>query len=82
MLRKTISIEEKLFYDLEKEGILKHFKNFSELVSISLKNTIQHIRQENYRKQIQEMSCDPMVQEDIQDIENDFKSADNDINAF
>jgi predicted CopG family antitoxin len=82
MLRKTISIEDELFYTLQKEGILEQFKSFSDLVSKSLKKTIENIQQDNYKKQIQQMSSDPMVKQDIQDIQSDFKYADDEINAF
>lgn len=44
MLRKTITIDEYLFSELEKEGILEHFKNFSDLVSSSLKQTVTQIK--------------------------------------
>jgi len=82
MLRKTITIDEYLFSELEKEGVLEHFKNFSDLVSSSLKQTVERIKKENYKKQIAQMAQDPMVQEDIANIEEDFKYADNEENAF
>ena len=82
MLRKTITIDEYLFSELEKEGVMEHFKNFSDLVSSSLKQTVERIKKENYKKQIAQMVHDPMVQEDIANIEEDFKYADNEENAF
>ena len=82
MLRKTISIDEHLFLELEKEGILDHFKNFSDLVSSSLQNTIESMKKENYRKQLAQMAKDPLVLTDIEEIQRDFKYSDSDADAF
>ena len=82
MLRKTISIDEHLFLELEKEGILEHFKNFSDLVSSSLQNTVESMKKENYRKQLAQMAKDPLVLTDIEEIQEDFKYADSEANAF
>ncbi len=82
MLRKTISIDEHLFAELKNEGVLEHFKNFSDLVSNSLQKTIESMRQENYKKQIEAMAQDPMVLEDIEAIQEDFKYADHENDAF
>jgi len=82
MVRKTISIDENLFLELEKEGVLSNFKNFSDLVSSSLRSTVEYMKKENYRKQIAKMASDPLVQSDIDEIQNDFKYADGELNAF
>ena len=82
MLRKTISIDEHLYLELEKEGVLDSFKNFSELVSISLQKTIEAMKKENYKRQIEQMVNDPMVIFDIEEIEDDFKYVDGELNAF
>ena len=82
MLRKTISIDEHLFLELQNNGVLDHFKNFSDLVSNSLQKTIESIKEENYRKQIEEMTNDPMVLNDIDEIQEDFKYADSELDAF
>ena len=82
MLRKTISIDEHLFLELENEGILGHFKNFSDLVSSSLQKTIESIKKENYRKQLEQMAKDPMVLDDIGMVQEDFKYADGEVNVF
>ncbi len=82
MLRKTISIDEHLYLELEKEGVLEHFKNFSDLVSNSLQKTIESIKKENYRKQIEAMASDPLVLADIEEIQEDFKYADDEVHAF
>ena len=82
MLRKTISIDERLFSELKSEGVLDHFKNFSDLVSSSLQKTIESMKKENYRKQLEAMSKDPMVQDDIEEIQGDFKYVDNELDAL
>jgi len=82
MLRKTISIDEQLFTELKNEGILEHFKNFSDLVSNSLKNTVESIKKENYRREIEQMSNDPMVKSDIDEVQEDFKYSDREIDAL
>lgn len=82
MLRKTVSIDERLFLELEKEGVLDHFKNFSDLVSSSLQNTIESMKKENYKKQLAQMAKDPLVLDDIEEIQEDFKYADSETNAF
>jgi len=82
MLRKTISIDERLFSELKSEGVLDHFKNFSDLVSSSLQKTIESMKKENYRKQLEAMSKDPMVQDDIEEIQEDFKYVDNELDAL
>jgi len=81
MQRKTISIDDALILDLEREGIMAQFKNFSELVSVSLRQTIDTIKKENYRKEIANMTQDPMVLQDIAEVEEDFQFADGEINA-
>jgi len=82
MLRKTVSIDEHLFLELEKEGVFKHFKNFSDLVSSSLQNTVETMKKENYKNQIAQMAKDPMVLDDIEEIQEDFKYVDSENNAF
>jgi len=82
MLRKTISIDERLFSELKSEGVLDHFKNFSDLVSSSLQKTIESMKKENYRKQLEAMSKDPMVLDDIEKTQEDFKYADREDDAF
>ena len=82
MVRKTVSIDEQLFSELKREGILEQFKNFSDLVSISLKNTIESIKKENYKREIANMASDPMVQNDIDEIQEEFKYTDRELDAF
>jgi len=82
MLRKTISIDEHLFLELQNEGILDHFKNFSDLVSNSLQKTVESMKKENYRKQIEAMASDPLVLSDIEEIQEDFKYVDSELHVF
>lgn len=82
MLRKTVSIDEHLFLELEKEGVLDHFKNFSDLVSSSLQNTIETMKKDNYKKQLAQMAKDPLVLDDIEKVQEDFKYTDSENNAF
>jgi len=82
MVRKTISIDEHLFSELEAEGVLHNFKNFSDLVSSSLHRTLEYMKKERYKNQIAQMANDPLVQSDIDAIEDDFKYADGELNAF
>jgi hypothetical protein len=82
MVRKTISLDDTLWIDLEENGVLNQFKNFSELVSLSLSDTLQKIRLENYRQQIAKAAADPMVKADIDEIMEDFKYVDGENNAF
>ena len=79
MLRKTISIDVHLFLELQNEGILDHFKNFSDLVSNSLQKTVESMKKENYRKQIEAMASDPLVLSDIEEIQEDFKYVDSEL---
>lgn len=82
MIRKTISVDEHLFTELERTGVLEQFKNFSDLVSTSLQKTLESIKKENYRKQIEEMAADPMVIDDIEATQEAFKYADSEHDAF
>ena len=82
MLRKTISIDEHLFLELKNEGVLEHFKNFSDLVSNSLQKTIESMKKENYKNQIAQMANDTLVLNDIEEIQEDFKYIDSEANVF
>ena len=82
MVRKTISIDEVLMQELQNSGTLEQFKNFSELVSVSLTQTLQKIKRENYRKQIAAAANDPMVKADIEEITEDFKYADGELDVL
>ncbi len=76
MIRKTVSLDENILFDLERCGALERFSNFSELVSIALREKIERIEEENYCAQIAAAAKDPMVLEDIRSVEEDFRYAD------
>ena len=82
MLRKTISIDEHLFLELKNEGVLEHFKNFSDLVSNCLQKSIESMKKENYKNQIAQMANDTLVLNDIEEIQEDFKYIDSEANVF
>ena len=76
VIRKTVSLDENILLDLQRCGALERFSNFSELVSVALREKIEKIEEENYRAQIAAASKDPMVLEDIRSVEEDFRYAD------
>ena len=76
MIRKTVSLDENILFNLERCGALERFSNFSELVSAALREKIEKIEEENYRAQITAAAKDPMVLEDIRSVEEDFRYAD------
>lgn len=82
MVRKTISLDDALWVDLQENGVMQQFKNFSELVSLSLNETLQKVRSENYRQQIAKAASDPMVKADIDEIMEDFKYVDGEQRVF
>jgi len=76
VIRKTVSLDENILFNLERCGALERFSNFSELVSVALREKIEKIEEENYRAQIAAAAKDPMVLEDIRSVEEDFSYAD------
>ncbi|MBN2897092.1 MAG: hypothetical protein JXK05_14510 [Campylobacterales bacterium] len=82
MLRKTITIDEHLFLELQKEGAFEQFKNFSDLVSNSLRTTVEAIKRERYKKELEKMSRDPLVQSDISGVTDDFAFVDGELSAL
>ncbi len=76
MIRKTVSLDENILLDLQHCGALERFNNFSEIVSVALREKIEKIKEENYRAQIAAAAKDPMVLEDIRSVEEDFRYAD------
>ncbi len=82
MVRKTVSIDDDLFRALEEEGFLHRFKNFSELVCTALYQTLENARRNDYRKELEEMSRDPMVLSDIEEVQRDFRYSDGEVDAI
>lgn len=76
VIRKTISLDERIMIELKGCGALERFNNFSELVSVALREKIERIKDEHYRSQIAAAANDPMVVADVKSVENDFKYAD------
>ena len=82
MMRKTISMDESLMLDLQKNGLLEEFKNFSELVNSALKEKMQAYKKVRYKNLIEAASKDPMFLEDIAQVSDDFKYVDGENDAF
>ena len=82
MLRKTISMDEALMLELQKNGLIDEFKNFSELVTSALTEKMQTYKKMRYKNLIEAASKDPMVLEDIAQISEDFKYVDGENDAF
>ena len=79
MIRKTVTIKDELFHNLNENHIIKQYQSFSELVSTALKLLIEKQKKEEYKKAIIEASKDKIYMEDMKNIENEFKYADNEI---
>jgi len=79
VIRKTVTIKDELFHNLNENHIIKQYQSFSELVSTALKLLIEKQKKEEYKEAIMEASKDKMYMEDMKNIENEFKYADNEI---
>jgi len=75
-MRKTISIEETLYHQLSDEGLLSEYSSFSQLVNEALNRRLNEYRAERYRAEIDAMRQDPMVLDDISEIEEAFAMSD------
>ena len=78
MVRKTVSLQEELIHSIEEEGLLSRYKSFSDLVSEALRHEIERNRSRQYEEEIEAMRNDPLVQEDIAEIEEAFRFSDAD----
>ena len=76
MIRKTITIDDDLVTTLESEHITENYRSFSELVSTALKLLIEKERKEQYRRAMLDASNDPLYREDMQQVLDDFRYAD------
>jgi len=76
MIRKTITIDDDLVTTLESEHITENYRSFSELVSTALKLLIEKERKEQYRRAMLDASNDPLYREDMQQVSDDFRYAD------
>jgi len=76
MIRKTITIKDDLFHNLELNHIINQYQSFSELVSNALQLLIEKQKKEQYKKAMIEASKDALYIEDMKNIANEFKYAD------
>ena len=76
MVRKTVTIKDALFYNLEANHIINQYKSFSELVSNALELLIEKQKKEAYKKAMVEASKDRVYMQDMKNIENEFQYSD------
>lgn len=76
MIRKTVTIQDDLFHNLEINHLMKEYQSFSELVSNGLQLLLEKQKQEQYKKAMIEASKDKLYISDMKAIENDFLYSD------
>ena len=76
MLRKTITIDEKLYKKLELNQITEQYQSFSELVSNALQLLVEKQKIEHYKKAMIEASKDELYIQDLKEIEEAFEDID------
>ncbi|HIP02948.1 MAG TPA: hypothetical protein EYH01_00840 [Campylobacterales bacterium] len=76
MVRKTITINDDLFQNLELNQIIDQYQSFSELVSNALQLLVEKQKKEHYKEAMIEASKDQLYLEDMKTIEDDFQYAD------
>ncbi len=81
MIRKTVSLDEELYRALESAGLYENYRSFSELVSDALRRQLEEHKKRAYLKEMEEMAKDPMVRDDIAEIEEAFRFSDAEIDA-
>ncbi len=81
MIRKTVSLDEELYRSLESAGLYEEYRSFSELVSDALRRQLKEHEKRAYLKEMEEMAKDPMVRDDIAEIEEAFRFSDAEIDA-
>ena len=79
MIRKTVTIKDELFHNLNENHIIKQYQSFSELVSTALQLLIEKQKKEQYKKAMIEASKDKLYIDDMKNIENEFKYSDYEI---
>ena len=50
MIRKTVTIKDELFHNLDQNNIMKQYQSFSELVSTALQLLIEKQKKRNIKK--------------------------------
>jgi len=76
MVRKTVTIKDDLFHNLELNHIMEKYQSFSELVSNALQLLIEKQKQEQYKKAMIEASKDKLYIQDMKSIEEEFQYSD------
>jgi predicted CopG family antitoxin len=76
MVRKTITIRDDLFDNLESNHIMAQYQSFSELVSSALHLLIEQQKKEQYKLAMIEASKDELYINDMKSIENEFQYSD------
>jgi Arc/MetJ-type ribon-helix-helix transcriptional regulator len=76
MIRKTVTIKDDIFHNLELNDIINQYNSFSELVSNALQLLIENQKKEAYKKAMIEASKDELYLKDMKTIEDEFKYVD------
>ena len=76
MVRKTVTIKDDLFHNLEQNHIINQYQSFSELVSNALELLIEKQKKEQYKLAMIEASKDELYIQDMKSIENEFQYSD------
>jgi Arc/MetJ-type ribon-helix-helix transcriptional regulator len=76
MVRKTVTIKDDLFHNLELTHLMDKYQSFSELVSSALQLLIEKQKKEQYKKAMIEASKDKLYIQDMKSIENEFQYTD------
>lgn len=81
MVRKTVSLEDSLYSQLDSNGLTARFGNFSELVATALRFYADAQEKEAYRRQLEAAARDPLFLADVEEVMNDFCFADGEHHA-
>ena len=76
MVRKTVTIRDELFHNLELNQTINQYQSFSELVSNALQLLIEKQKKEQYKKAMINASKDELYIQDMKSIENEFQYSD------
>ncbi len=76
MVRKTITINDELFQNLELNQIIDQYQSFSELVSNALQLLVDKQKKEHYKEAMIKASKDQLYIEDMKIVEDAFKYSD------
>jgi len=76
MVRKTVTIKDDIFLQVQNRDISKDYNSFSDMVSSALELLLKEKKKERYKQAMLEASKDKLYLQDMQEIEDDFKYAD------